>query len=116
MRAVLVGATMTAMAAFGTGAAGASDADSISCHITGSVCIYTNDIYNQEVEVVEGQDYTFARATEVVSINNDTTLTYCAKTGGHSLSSVTVPPGQIVEGPFTVSSVTVLVGSGTCPV
>ncbi|RFC76025.1 hypothetical protein [Streptomyces sp. AcE210] len=100
-RAVLVGATMTALSVFGTGAASAAGAQtaSIACHTDGYVCITTNDLYEPTVLIPEGEDYTFLRATEVTSISNDTTGTYCVE----AEYNFTVSAGESVEAAHTVT-------------
>ncbi|WP_372352131.1 hypothetical protein [Streptomyces sp. KL116D] len=103
-RAVLVGATLTASAAFGSGAASAAGAQSdvVACHADGYVCLTTNDLFEPTVSVAEGEDYAFFRATEVTSMSNDTAMTYCVDAEyGFKLS-----PGQSIEVTHTVTALT----------
>ncbi|MEU2249353.1 hypothetical protein [Streptomyces sp. NPDC019224] len=101
-RGVLVGATLAGLTAFGTGAASAADASasSIACHVDGYVCMTVNDVYQPTVWVAGGDSYTFLRASEVTSISNDTSVTYCV--GGEF--NFSVAPGQSIEVPRTVTA------------
>ncbi|MET7515533.1 hypothetical protein ABZS88_19055 [Streptomyces sp. NPDC005480] len=119
LRAVLVGATMTGLAAFGTASASATDAQAttdIPCHYDGSVCITVDTIYTMEATVVvpEGEDYTWLRPADITTISNDTTKTYCVH-GDDLYPPMPVAPGQTVEEPLTVTSVTVS-ATEYCPV
>ncbi|MGC4949084.1 hypothetical protein ACLQ2N_23170 [Streptomyces sp. DT224] len=98
MRGVLVGATLAGLTAFGSGAATAADVT--PCHIDGYVCMTTNDIYQPNVYVADGNEYTFLRATEVTTISNDTSVLYCVD----AEYNFTVRPGQTVQIPHTVTS------------
>ncbi|MFG2431157.1 hypothetical protein [Streptomyces sp. NPDC048590] len=99
-RGVLVGATMAALTVVGSGAASAAGAQAAAaCHVDGYVCMTVNDIYEPTVYVADGDSYTFLRASEVTSISNDTTMTYCFG-GDYNFS---VAPGESVEVPHTVT-------------
>ncbi|MFD3476092.1 hypothetical protein [Streptomyces sp. NPDC058695] len=118
LRAVLVGATMTGLAAFGTGAASAADtqaASDVPCHYDGYVCVTVDTIYTMEatVTVPEGEDYTWIRPADVTTISNDTTKTYCVHQDLEP--PMPVAPGQTVEEPLTVTSITVS-ATEYCPV
>ncbi|WP_329120414.1 hypothetical protein [Streptomyces sp. NBC_01465] len=102
-RAALVGTTLTAVTALGAGAASAAgaQADSIACHYDGAICMTTNDPFEPTVLVADGDSYDFVRATEITSISNDTTMTYCVV--GDYTSTIT--PGQSIEVTRTLTSV-----------
>ncbi|MEV5612978.1 hypothetical protein [Streptomyces sp. NPDC052225] len=114
IRAVLVGATMTAMAAAGAGTAGAAESTVFTCHAFNAVCISSGDVLTPDVVVEAGQNYTFDTATTVDSVSNDTTLTYCVRPSD-SEWQITVLPGQTYEGPRSVDAVTVTEYK-SCPV
>ncbi|MEV0092679.1 hypothetical protein [Streptomyces sp. NPDC050738] len=101
-RAVLLGSTMTALAAFGSGTASAAGAQtaSLACHVDGYVCITTTDVFEPTVYVPEGESYTFLRATEVTSISNDTSKLYCV----HAEYGFSVSSGASIEATHTVTS------------
>ncbi|MFE3516552.1 hypothetical protein [Streptomyces sp. NPDC059166] len=102
-RGVLVGTTMAALTVFGAGAAGAAGAQTAAagCHVDGYVCMTVNDIYEPTVYVADGDSYTFLRASEVTSISNDTSVTYCVD----AEYGFSVAPGQSVEVSHTVTAI-----------
>ncbi|WP_338694860.1 hypothetical protein V2W30_08150 [Streptomyces sp. Q6] len=111
MRAVLCGATMTAMAAFGTDAASAVGTDSLACHADGYVCMTVVDEYLPEtMGVVEGQDFAFDAPTTVTSMSNDTTVTYCVD----AEYDFSLPPGKSIEVTHSVNKLTVLAAGASC--
>ncbi|MFD7201924.1 hypothetical protein [Streptomyces sp. NPDC059893] len=80
LRIALVGASMTAMAAFGTGAANAATTttvDAASCHVTGYVCIVPASSPDEGLLIPEGQSYTVSSGVDILSISNDTAYTIC---------------------------------------
>ncbi|MER5945922.1 hypothetical protein ABT127_07655 [Streptomyces sp. NPDC001904] len=116
LRAALVGATMTALAAFGTGAASAAgiqSASSSNCIITGYVCVTvepTEANPSGNVLIPQGTSYTFDSPTEVTSITNETSLMYCVS----AESRIAVAPGEYIEETHTVTKVAVAVESSGC--
>lgn len=102
LRAALLGTTMTALAAFGSGTASAAGAQtaSLACHVDGYVCITTTDAFEPTVYVPEGESYTFLRATEVTSISNDTSTVYCVA----AEYRLALSPGASTETTHTMTS------------
>ncbi|WP_432105122.1 hypothetical protein [Streptomyces sp. bgisy091] len=101
-RGVLVGATMAALTVVGSGAASAAGAQAAAaCHVDGYVCMTVNDVYEPTVYVADGDSYTFLRASEVTSISNDTTVTYCVD----AEYDFSVAPGQSIEVSHTVTAI-----------
>ncbi|MFB6673222.1 hypothetical protein ACFCWG_12705 [Streptomyces sp. NPDC056390] len=79
LRMALVGASMTAVAAFGTGTASAATTtvDATSCHVAGYVCIVPASSPDEGLLIPEGQSYTASPGVDILSISNDTAYTIC---------------------------------------